>query len=42
MFKDVDKDYPSYLKMYNENEVHQFIKDINQSYIEKSRGNKNG
>lgn len=42
LFKDVDTYYPSYLKMYNENEVHQFIKDINQSYIEKSRGNKNG
>lgn len=42
LFENVETDYPSYLKMYTENEVEQFFKTIKQSYIEKSRGNING
>ncbi|PNZ26680.1 heptaprenyl diphosphate synthase (HEPPP synthase) subunit 1 family protein [Staphylococcus petrasii] len=42
LFENVETYYPSYLKMYTENEVEQFFKTIKQSYIEKSRGNING
>ncbi|MGV3097005.1 MULTISPECIES: heptaprenyl pyrophosphate synthase subunit A [Staphylococcus] len=36
-----DDYYPSYLKMYQPSDVRQFLQNINQSYIEKSRGNIN-
>ncbi|PNZ70201.1 heptaprenyl pyrophosphate synthase subunit A [Staphylococcus croceilyticus] len=35
LFENVESYYPSYLKMYTENEVDQFLKTIKQSYIEK-------
>ena len=41
LIPEVDDYYPPYLKMYQAADVHQFLKDINQSYIEKSRGNIN-
>lgn len=41
LIPEIDDYYPPYLKMYQAADVHQFLKDINQSYIEKSRGNIN-
>ena len=42
LFGNVESYYPSYLKMFTNNEVDQFFRTIKQSYIEKSRGNING
>lgn len=41
LISEVDDYYPSYLKMYQPSDVRQFLQNINQSYIEKSRGNIN-